>query len=225
MIGYTKNNNEFYRGEYIEHYIKSAVSRSGGNIKHYEIFSNLIKGSIYNKTLNTNHHDCRAGYSLLFIYPIRIRILLSLVFYKAEINSLTEYGEYDIQDNIVDPLQNLLLIDSLNKVSVSRTIINNLRTLGRDFELYSLYLRDLTSSLYIKENFDFRNLSLEEQIQKVFLLFNNSYPINKDFINISSSNNRVTAASYLCKHLNYKPVSINLLNQAIEKWTQDNLNT
>lgn len=226
MIGYTKSHNEYYKGDYITHKIKSAVSRSGGNYLHYELFNTLVNGSIYNKTLNTYHQDCRAGYSLLFIYPIRIRIVLSLIFYKAELESLTEYSEYIIEDQRVDALENLQLINKITKVQMSKSVSNLLRDELKDnIILYSSYLQSLINQLNINTEFDFREDSLETQIQKTFLLFGNNFSINKDFIDIVSCNNKTKAAIYICRHLNYKPVSINIINQAIEQWTIKNLNT
>lgn len=225
MIGYTKDKNEFYKGDYITHYIKNAVARSGGTFLHYQIFKELLTSSIYNKTLEVAHHDCRAGYSLLFIYPIRIRIFLSLIFYKAELDSIDEYEEYNIVNNIIDPIQNLELINTINKITISKSVKNIVKSIPEDFSLYKPYLLDLSRQLYIEKDFDLREDSLEEQLQKTFNLFDNKYKINKDFIEIASSNNRTKAMIYICKQLNYKSTSINILNKAIEKWTLDNLST
>lgn len=225
MIGYTTNKNDFYKGNYITHKTKSAVTRSGGNYLHYELFNSLLTGSIYNETLKMYHHDCRAGYSILFLYPVRIQILLSLIFYRAELDSSVEYNEYIIKPNLVDPINNLLLINKITRNTISKSVIRELRLLDENFVLSSSFLQPLLNQLNIKTSFDFNGDSLETQLKKTFLLTNNNFSVNEEFIKISSSNNRSLASIYVCKQLNYKPVSINIINQAIEQWTQENLST
>lgn len=225
MIGYTKSNLEYYRGDIITHKIKTAVARSGGNYLHYELFKSLIQGSVYNENLNVYHQDCRAGYSIIFIYPLKIRILLSLLFYKAELDSLVEYPEYVLKDNLVKPFENLDLINKITRVNTSKSVKLILSNINKDFVLYSPYLKTLTRQLNITTEFDFREDSLEQQLQKTFLLFKNNYAINKEFINISITNNKTKAAIYICRQLNYKPASINIINEAIELWNIKNLNT
>ena len=223
MIGYTKHNNEYYRGDYITHKIKSAVSRSGGNYLHYELFKSLLESSIFNTTLDLAHQDCRAGYSLLFIYPIKVRILLSIILHRTELDSSSEYTEYTFEKKLVNPVTNLELINKLSQVRTSKSVKQSLINLPSDFDLYSPNLQDLLSKINITTEFDFREDSLKSKLEKSFLLLNNSYPINSEFIDITTTNNRVRAAQYICRHLNYKPVSINIINQAIEQWTIKNL--
>lgn len=225
MLGYTKNNNEFYKGEYVAHYIKSAVSRSGGNFYHYQLFNNLLTHSIYNSTLKLNHFDCRAGYSLLFLYPVKTRIFLSLIFYKAELSSLKEYPLYELTNNIVNPVSNLKLINYIDNVKISNKVYIHLNNINPNFELYKPLLRETQELLLIKEDFDFRDKPIEKQLEQTFLLFNNTnVELNKLFIDVVSSNNRKQAASLICNYLNYKPISINILNKAIEKWINQSSN-
>lgn len=223
MIGYSTNKDDFYKGNYVVHKMKSAVARSGGNYLHYELFDSLLTGSVYNETIKTYHHDCRAGYSIIFLYPVRIQILLSLIFYRAELDSIIGYDEYILRPNIVNPINNLILINKIVRNTISKSVIRELNNIKEDFVLSSSFLQPLLTQLNITNKFDFREDSIETQLRKVFLLFNNNFSVNKDFIEVASLNNRSKASIYICRQLNYKPVSVNIINQAIEQWTQENL--
>ena len=86
MLGYYKDKKVFVQGDLIENQIRRAVSKSGGTIQHYNMFNHLINYSIWNETLEAPIHDTRAAQCLLFIFPPAIRIFLSLVLYKEELN-------------------------------------------------------------------------------------------------------------------------------------------
>ena len=86
MLVYLKNKKDFFNGNAIEFSLKQAIAKSGGNHKHYSFFKELLSYSIWNNDTNLPMHDTRAGQSLLFLYPINVRVFLSLVLYKEEIN-------------------------------------------------------------------------------------------------------------------------------------------
>jgi hypothetical protein len=84
MIGYIKNKESFYSGDVVNYNLEKAVSLSGGTYKHFNIFKELLTYSSYNTETKGTVHDTRACQMLLYLFPFKIKVILSLLCYQED---------------------------------------------------------------------------------------------------------------------------------------------
>lgn len=218
MIGYVKNNLDFYRGDFLEYDIKRAVAYSGGNGQHYELFKHLFTHSLFDNTMGMALYDTRAGQSLLYTFPIGLRIFMSLILYKEELNILDQYKANDITNSIAHPIDSVYMSTIVIPRFISKRLYNTVREFDEDIilndeHLYTLkVLLDITDTL----NFNFRDLKTNmKRALNVFNIDNGSY---ETYIDITINNDRYAAIAALTRQLNYRTKSRNILMRATERW-------
>ena len=225
MLGYINDKKDYYTGNLIDYNIKRAVGRSGGTEKHYLLFKHLLTYSIFNRTLNAPIHDTRAAQACIFLYPINIRVFLSLVLYKEELNLIEEYSTYDLDLDLVHPNLQIAFSRVVSRAYQSQRLYQALSNVNDSVVLTDDYLSDfkLLFNLNKKVNLDSNNI--EENIERVFNAFNSRSSFNRKFISVAYNNNRMDAIVALTNALNYKPFSTNLLLQTAERWLLETSNT
>ena len=224
MIGYLKDKKDYYQGNTADFALKRGVAKSGGTQAHYELLKLLITSSIYNTTLNTPLHDTKAAQSILFLFPVNVRIFLALILYKEELNIAQDYQNYSLDLNILSPLQQIEYSTIITKSPVSKRIINTLDNYSQNLILNNQHLHELKLLLNLKEPIDFEDRVLKNNLLKVFKLFNTGFSFADKFIEVAYTNNRQDAAVAICNSLNYNSSSINLILQAIEIWQLETSN-
>jgi hypothetical protein len=125
MLGYLTDDRDFFKGNFVEYYLKKAVAFSGGNQQHYEYFKAILNYSIFNKSTNRPLHDIKAGQFTLHIFPLKIRVLLSIIYYNYENSLLQEYKNYNLEtNNLLLPSSQLQFNNIIHKETTSEEILN-----------------------------------------------------------------------------------------------------
>lgn len=217
MLGYLTDDRDFFKGNFVEYYLKKAVAFSGGNQQHYEYFKAILNYSIFNKSTNRPLHDIKAGQFTLHIFPLKIRVLLSIIYYNYENSLLQEYKNYNLETN------NLLLPSSqlqFNNIILNETISEEILNLADDIVLNIVSLDNLLTYLNINNLVINLNNSLLTNVELVFSTYNISTNDSRDYLTIIKNNDRLKAIILSAKRLNYKPQSIQYLSEALTKWHQ-----
>lgn len=217
MLGYLTDNRDFFKGNFVEYYLKKAVAFSGGNQQHYEYFKSILNYSIINKNTNRPLHDIKAGQFTLHLFPLKLRVLLAIIYYNYENNLIQEYKNYTLQIN------NLLLPSTqlqFNNIILNETISEEILNLADDVVLNVNSLDTLLTYLNINNLIIDLNNSLLVNIESVFNLYSITSNNSSDYLTIIKNNDRLKALILSAKKLNYKPQSIQYLSEALTKWQQ-----
>ena len=225
MIGYLKDNKDYFKGRVYEYNLKKAVSFSGGTEQHYNMFNTLLQNSVINKSTGRPIHDSRAGQFLLHLFPIKIQVLLSILFYQYETNLLNEFSEFSLDsNNILLPSQQIQYNSIVTKNSISQGLL---------FSIDDVVLQNSTMSdqglSQLKRLFNIQftvndlNGTLIENVDLLLTKFRVSTISKTQYFTIVKNNSKLDAAIITARALNYKPQSIQYLTEAISLWRQ-NLN-
>lgn len=223
MLGYISNNNDYFKGNLLQHNLKKAVSYSGGNKSHYEFFSSLLTYSIYNNSQKIPLHDARAGEFLLHLFPIKIQVLLSLLFYYYEVGLLEQYSDYALESsNILLPSQQLQFNNIINKSTIS----SDLLLLSDDVASSNNTLNDigmaqLKQILNITFSVNDLDGTILQNIERLLSKFRVASILKSQYIGIVKDNSRLDAAIITARKLNYKTQSSQYLTEAISIWLQN----
>lgn len=218
MIGYTRNNFDKYHNNYYEHDIKRAVALSGGNGRHYEMFKYLLSHSVYNDSMQLPLHDTRAGQSLLFAFPIGLRIFVSLILYKEELNILNQYKNNSLTNNIIHPITPLYYSTIVSQGFISKRLYNTVRAIDDTLILNNEHLSDLKLLLNIQDTVNLDSRDIKENLNTAFNIYNISNGQYDTFIDITVNNDRYAAIAAITRALNYKAKSKTILMRANERW-------
>lgn len=226
MIGYLNNNKDFFKGRAYEYNLKKAVAYSGGNQRQYNFFDTLLKNSIINRTTGRPLHDARAGEFLLHLFPLKVQILLSVLFYQYEINLIKEFDEFSLDsNNILLPSQQI----QYNSIITGNSIAESFLIALDDAAVLNSSMNDQSLS-QIKRIFNIPftindlNLTLIENVELLLSKFRVPTISKSQFITIVKQNSKLDSAIITARSLNYKPQSIQYLTEATSLWRQ-NLNT
>lgn len=225
MLGYVKNKRNFYTKDFKDYKIREAIAYSGGTQRHYSVFDTLLNYSIWNETLNGPLHDTRAAQACLFLYPAPVRIFLSLVLYKEELNLIDEFSSYNLNTDLVIPTTQLLNSNIIKRVYMSKRLFSVLDTMEDNPVLTDDFLSPLKLYFNIKDKINLDSMDVTQNILTVLNIFNESREFNTKFIQVAYNNNRMDAIVALCNQLNYKAKSTNMILQTTEKWLLETSNT
>jgi len=226
MLGYIKNKSNIYHIDSIDRQLQDAVSFSGGNQQHFNLFKNLLQYSMWNKTSNIPLHDTKAGQTLLFLYPLRIQVFLSLILYRQELLIRDSFiDDNDIEVNIVRPETVLAYNSIVTRNYLSSEVINLFNNINEEIILEDDYISNITRYFSIDKSINSLDTDMRQSILNLFSIFSIRNENNEAFITLSLDNNRVVAADTLAKYLNYKQRSRSMLSQLVNQWQHQTLNT
>jgi len=226
MLGYIKNKSDIYSKDSVHRLLEDAVSFSGGTQQHYNLFDNLLSYSMWNKTANIPLHDTRAAQHLLFLYPLRIQIFLSLILYKQEIVIHNSFSDrYDIENNITRPEEVLKLNSIITRNYLSLEVIQLFDFINEDIILTDDYLLNITEYFSLNKTINSLNTNMREAITNLFNIFNVTNSNNEVFIDVALDNNRVRTVDTIARYLNYKQRSRTILSQAVNQWQHQTSST
>lgn len=226
MLGYLKNKSDIYHTNNVDRLLQSAISYSGGSQQHYNIFQSLLTYPLWNDTLNLPVHDTRAAQHLLFLYPLRIQVFLSLLLYRQEIiikNSFT--SQYNIRSEILRPEEVLRINSLITRNYLSLEVIQLFDFIDEDVILTDDYLRNITAYFSINKSINSLDTDMKTAMNNLFRIFNFSSSNNETFIELALDNNRVRAADTIARYLNYKQQSRTILSQAVNQWQHQTSST
>lgn len=226
MLGYYAKSEELFdTKDLLDVRLKRGIALSGGSIAHYNFFKNLLTYSFWNESLNLYHHDTRCAQSLLFLYPMNIRIFIALLLYKEETRILDECSkDYQMISNINLPHYQIDNSNLISRTPYSKRIRRVLINLPDNFTLDDNFLRDIKLLLNVEATFSFDTFLLEERLEILFNIFNSSGQLNRDFLKLAVTNNRINTATIIANYLGYSKKSINIIIQGIELWQSQTLN-
>lgn len=227
MLGYLKNKSNIYHTNSVDRLLQSAISYSGGTQQHYNIFQSLLTYPLWNETANIPVHDTRAAQHLLFLYPLRIQVFLSLILYRQELIIRNSFDSiYNIRSEILRPEEVLRLNSLITRNYLSLEVIQLFDFIEEDLILTDDYLINITQYFSINKSINSLDTDMKTAINNLFRIFNISNTNNnKIFIDLALDNNRVRAADTIARYLNYKQQSRTILSQAINQWQHQTLNT
>ncbi len=208
----TISNQDFYSGQNLTFSLKATVAQAGGTLPQLNLFNYLLTPSLLGipktSTETKPHviHDCRAGSSLLLLFPPRIQMALSVIFYVTELQIKEGLSEvYDLTSQIVTPAEVMQLHQHITN-PLGSTFLSALASL--DIEGLQTLLR-LDTKLVAPERL------LRDQIADLL-------PQSEDFGDIATNNDRYRAAIILAERFNYKTSSIQAIANITELWLLQN---
>jgi len=226
MLGYIKNKSNIYNTNSIDRLLENAVSFSGGTQQHFNIFKNILSYSLWNRTANIPLHDTRAAQHLLFLYPLRIQVFLSLIFYKQDLIVRNSFSDiYDIENNIIRPEEVLRLNSVITRNYLSIEVIQLFNIINDDIILTDDYLSQITEHFSLNKSINSLNTNLREAIINLFNIFNINNPNNETFLDVAIDNDRVRSIDTIARYLNYKQRSRTILSQAVNQWQHQTSST
>lgn len=226
MLGYIKNKSNIYHTDNIDRLLQNAVSYSGGSQQHYNLFQSLLTYPLWNETVNIPVHDTRAAQHLLFLFPFRIQVFLSLILYRQEIILKNSFnGIYVIRSEILQPAEVLRLNSIITRNYLSLEVIQLFDFIDEDLVLNDDYLKDITTYFAVNKSINSLDTDMKTAINNLFRIFNFTNNNNQIFIDLALDNNRVRAADTIARYLNYKQQSRTILSQAVNQWQHQTSST
>lgn len=217
MLGYLKDDKDFFKGNFVDYYLKKAVAFSGGNQLQYEYFKAILNYSIINVNTQRPLHDSKAGQFTLHLFPLKTKILLSIIYYKYEISLLEEYKQYKLDSkNILLPSTQLQYNNIITNEAISEELLN----LADDIVLNNRSLDTILNYLNLNNLIINLNNSLLINLKSILEVSNLSIDTVEDYCTLIKNNNRLQAIILSAKQLNYKQQSIQYLSEALTKWHQ-----
>lgn len=215
MLGYITNKKDYFKGNLLEFNLKKAVSFSGGIDSHYNFFKALLNYSLYNNDTKNYLHDAKAGEFSLHLFPLNIQCILSVVYYKYEINILEEYKSYNLKiNNILLPSEQLIYNNIITGNNTSLELINLLD----DVVLNNYTLEYLFNYLNINNLYIELTNNLINDVKNILTVFNINSIFIDTYLNIIKNNDRLKTLLLAGKALNYKPQSFQYLTEALTIW-------
>lgn len=198
---------------------------------HKDYFNYLLTSSI------TGYTDCRAGSSLLFLFPFYIQLGLAQIFYVLESITIDQFKLTD-DYNLIDPYRLITLTNNLKEVPES-PITQSLIKPKLDIVRYNkLFNFNIPSSIFEKNTKIVINtmgligdkslFSVQEQIlprerlEKFFELTNFKIDNLDKVIDIAVNNNRIEAALIFCQYFDYPLYLTQQIINKIEVWILNN---
>jgi hypothetical protein len=133
MLGYINDKRDYYNKDNKSYYLRRAIAMSGGIQKHFAIFDNLLSFSIWNQSLNIPLHDTKAAQACLFLYPSSVRIFLSLVLYKEELNLIEECSvNYQLIKELTTPAYQIQYANVVRNTYTSKRLFGLLQNIDEN---------------------------------------------------------------------------------------------
>ena len=226
MLGYLKTNSTFYKGNHYLYNLEKAIAASGGSNSHYEFFRYLLSNSLWNTNNNSPIFDMRAAQSLLYLFPIRVQIILSIFLYIQERNLADQFNDYQLTEDISLPSTQLKLNSFITKNYIANELLNSADEIALlSSNLNDTSLRNLKKLLNITVSFNDFNGTLSENLALIFNKFRIPNISSQTYINIANINNRLNAGIITMRNLKYKKQSIVYFTQAHNIWSNQISNT
>lgn len=223
MLGYSTNKKLYYKGDTVEYNLQKAIAFSGGTQQHLSIFKELLVNSIINQETNRPVADYRAAELLLFKFPFKVRVVLSLFFYQQEVKNASKFEVFESNKNILYPSQQIILSSLITREKIN----NGLLTLideNKDTSISSNDIKKLFDFYTIKTPYELFTGNISSDLNIIFNSFNISSSIYNEYMEIVNSNDRILTAAIIARQLNYKAQSITYLTQAVTAWQSQTLN-
>jgi hypothetical protein len=219
MLGYMEDKRDYFKGNLLEYNLKKAVSFSGGNQSQYNYFKSILQYSISNLSTKRFLHDIKAGEFTLHLFPLKVQCLLSIIFYKYELDLVNEYSNYSLViNNILLPSEQLRFSNIIKNTKYSFELLDLLDQIKiRGFDL-----TDINKYLNIPNiNLDLNKLSFLESAPLILNAFDIPEQNIKKYLSILQENDRLTSMMLSAQALNYKPQSYHYLTEALTIWHQN----
>lgn len=223
MIGYLKDNKDFFKGRAFEYNLKKAVSFSGGTEQHYNLFVALLQHSVFNKSTGRPLHDSRAGQFLLHLFPIKMQVLLSIVLYQYESNLIKEFDIYSLDETaLLLPSQQIQYNSIITKNTIAQGFLLSIDDVAtQNSSINDQILEQLKRIFNITFTLNDLNGTLVNNVDLLLTKFRVATISKAQYSNIVKTNNKLDAAIITAKALNYKPQSIQYLTEAVSIWRQN----
>lgn len=217
MLGYITNKKDYFKGNLLEFNLKKAVSFSGGTNQHYNFFKGILNYSITSKNTSTHLHDIKAGEFSLFLFPLKIQCLLSVIFYNYEKKLTEEFKTSNLQiNNILLPSEQLSFNSIITQNSISDSVYNIIDdTVLNNYDLNILF--DYFNLKNIELNL---NANLTSATETILNSFNYNFIFKEEYLTIIKNNDRLKVILLAAQNLNYKPQSLQYLTEALTIWQQ-----
>lgn len=217
MLGYITNKKDYFKGNLLEFNLKKAISFSGGTNQHYNFFKGILNYSIINKGTLMPLHDIKAGEFSLFLFPLKVQCLLSLIFYTYEQNLIKEYKNSNLHiNNILLPSQQLIF----NNLITGDVTPNSVCNILDDITLNNYNPDSLINYFNLKDIQINLNTNLVVATENILNSFNYNNIFKEDFLTLIKNNDRLKVILLAAQRLNYKPQSLQYLTEALIIWQQ-----
>lgn len=218
MLGYLTDKKDYFKGNLLEFNLKKGISYSGGTNQHYNFFKGILNYSIINKDSRTPLHDIKAGQFSLYLFPLKVQCILSILYYAYEQNLLIEFKNSPLHiNNILLPSEQL----QYNSIVTNSKLSSNLLNLLDDTALNNNNLDNVLTYLNItKLELDLYKNSLLNNLETILRFFNTNAVFIEDYTQIIKNNDRLKTILIASKTLNYKPQSSQYLTEALIIWQQ-----
>ncbi len=233
MAGFLLSNKQFYKGNYHQFSLSKALASTSATISHISLFNYLLTPSIVAENLEDNktivYHDTKAVQSLLFIFPPKLQILFSILFYNEELtikNNYESLSNYSFTYNISTPLDIIFINQGLTNLPIGTSFIQLLNE-SINCTLPSSYLEDKLNFLLCLNNkqqlYSIDDLTIRDKIDRITNICNYTNTMLSSFKDIAISNDRLQSAVIIGKLLGYSNSAIQDIAGIIEKWQLQNL--
>lgn len=233
MAGYITSNNDFYKGNYHSFNLKKTIADAGGEYSHLHLFQFLLTPSLIavNKTTNKKRvfHDQRGAESLLFIFPPKVQIVLSLLLYYEEKrveDKFIDLIEYELDSKIEPPDEVIKLNSNISQVPVGDNFYRLLIEC-RNLELPNRYIENKLKFLLCIKNkellYSDKDITIRQKIDRVMRVLNYTTPYLELYKDIATMNNRLDTAVLIGQVLGYRKEYIQRLGGIVEQWQLQNL--
>ena len=225
MLGYYNNQVIVAQLDPTLEELKKAIAASGGSFQQYRLFENLLRRSLYDIDTRQPFHDTRAGQSLLFLFPMKVQVFLSILLYNEEVKIYNNYvNDYNVFDNIQKPGIVLSYNASVTKRYISEEVIQLLDFVDKDLIINDDNLKEITEFFSVDQSINALAAPLNTSIPAVFSILGVSNQNIETYQQIALNNDRVSAAVTLANALNFKTNSITRISFLVNQWLNQNSN-